>query len=625
MTTDLHLVLEQLEHKEIIRHLASPEPEYSFKHTLTQETAYRSLLKPQRRDLHRAVARAYEELYPDRLDEFAPLLAEHFAQAGEDAKTLLYAVRAGDAAARVYANAEAIAHYSQALAVATRTSRGAAQHGSGSATQGTLRDLYLKRGRVFELSGKYQQALENYQAMQALARERADERLELEGLMASTTLHSIPGPANNPLLARGLAAQALALAHELGMRAAEAKIYWNLMLLENWGGGDPQRAVEFGEKSLALVHELNLGEQLPFTLHDLAMAYMLANQRDRAEVSQKQAAELWRASGNMPMYAESLNRTVLLYVNAGEIDAAITCGLQAYGLTRSIENLIGEALAAVNLSHGYAAVGEFDKALQFGDDAIRCSEKSSLPSIAMRVQNQRAWIYGLLGKLAKGIEVAEEGLKRATRAVYGEDNYRLELSQSNFAATLVRLELLKGNLTKAQQVSRQALQVVRQDNFFTPLFDGNHIFLAKAELCLAAGDYDSAREAVDQFLTGQSPVPARAFLPSAYAVKGKVLLAEGNRIAAAEAWQIARAEAEAMNLRPMLWPVLVALAELHGQQERHSKAAELLDEARAVIQFIADHSPADLRASFLALPQVRRVMAGIGAPEKAGISNESRH
>src|SRR5262249_60877549 len=60
-----------------------PEAEYSFKHPLTQEIAYRSQLAERRAQVHAAIARATEELESGKLGERAALLAYHWEQAGE--------------------------------------------------------------------------------------------------------------------------------------------------------------------------------------------------------------------------------------------------------------------------------------------------------------------------------------------------------------------------------------------------------------------------------------------------------------------------------------------------------------------------------------------------------------
>lgn len=112
--------LAELEDAQLVRPVSNGEPIYLFKHGLTQEAAYESLLLKKRHEIHRLVAEAYEQLYPDRLDENAALLSRHYAEAGDDAKTFLYALRAGDAAAHVFAYSEAGAHYALALDALSR-------------------------------------------------------------------------------------------------------------------------------------------------------------------------------------------------------------------------------------------------------------------------------------------------------------------------------------------------------------------------------------------------------------------------------------------------------------------------------------------------------------------------
>jgi predicted ATPase len=73
--------LDQLENVQLVRRLPEEELAYLFKHALTQESAYESILLKKRREIHRFVAEAYEQLYAERLDEIAALLTQHFAQA----------------------------------------------------------------------------------------------------------------------------------------------------------------------------------------------------------------------------------------------------------------------------------------------------------------------------------------------------------------------------------------------------------------------------------------------------------------------------------------------------------------------------------------------------------------
>ena len=77
---NLDAQLTQLEQAEIVRRANEPDLAYLFKHAMTQETAYASLLNKARRDIHVQVAQAIEMQYADRLDEYAALLAQNLAE-----------------------------------------------------------------------------------------------------------------------------------------------------------------------------------------------------------------------------------------------------------------------------------------------------------------------------------------------------------------------------------------------------------------------------------------------------------------------------------------------------------------------------------------------------------------
>ncbi|HEX3244274.1 MAG TPA: adenylate/guanylate cyclase domain-containing protein, partial [Chloroflexota bacterium] len=108
--------LSHLERDDLIRERTrDPEVEYMFKHALTQEVAYESLLGERRKDLHCSVGEALEAVFADRLDEFLSIVAEHFLRGEAWEKAFDYFERAGDAATRLYAHAEARVHYGKAL------------------------------------------------------------------------------------------------------------------------------------------------------------------------------------------------------------------------------------------------------------------------------------------------------------------------------------------------------------------------------------------------------------------------------------------------------------------------------------------------------------------------------
>ncbi len=110
--------LSELQREDLVREKSrQPELEYMFKHSLTQEATYHSLLVERRKEFHLKVGEAIEVLFPERREEFLGLLAHHFEAAGAREKAAGYLVRAGDQARLAFANQEAIAFYRRALPI----------------------------------------------------------------------------------------------------------------------------------------------------------------------------------------------------------------------------------------------------------------------------------------------------------------------------------------------------------------------------------------------------------------------------------------------------------------------------------------------------------------------------
>ena len=149
--------LDELQAVELIREKQRlPELEYIFKHALAQEAVYESVLLQRRRELHARVGACIEVLFPDRLEGFYGLLAYHYARAEDWEKAQEYLFKAGDRAGQIAADAEALAHYEQAL-----TAYGRAFGDRWEPVQRA--SLERKMGEALFRRGEYVQALEYLQ------------------------------------------------------------------------------------------------------------------------------------------------------------------------------------------------------------------------------------------------------------------------------------------------------------------------------------------------------------------------------------------------------------------------------------------------------------------------------
>ncbi len=177
---------------------------YRFRHVLFQKYLYNSLDEIERAYLHEEVGTVLENLYGEHADEIAVHLARHFRDAGIAEKAVDYMIKTAKQARQVYANAEAIAHYQQALALIKQASwpktkpeqrqeltaqilegLGDAQAPTGrheearasyqeALTQVPQHDLiwqsrlYRKTGKTFEVQRRFDEALQTYKLAESV-------------------------------------------------------------------------------------------------------------------------------------------------------------------------------------------------------------------------------------------------------------------------------------------------------------------------------------------------------------------------------------------------------------------------------------------------------------------------
>ncbi len=249
-----------------------PELEYGFKHGVIQDVAYQTLLLQRRRDLHGAIGRAIEELYADRLDEQASILAYHYARSEDHDRAIACALRAGDRAARLYANAEATTYYEQALAMAR--GRGATPGGHGAVIDATVRlaAVGVTRQDVLERDRL------NLEAAGALAEDLRDEPRLAQVLY---WLGRIAYVLWQPATAITYAQRSLDIAERLGDEALAAPPV-NLMGRIYWQKSEYRQASQLLARSAAQMRRLGNKTEESTAAGFAAFALGLMGEFDRA-------------------------------------------------------------------------------------------------------------------------------------------------------------------------------------------------------------------------------------------------------------------------------------------------------------------------------------------------------
>lgn len=141
---------------------------FRFRHSLFQQHLYNRLGEIEREVLHLQVGETLESLYGEHVDEIAPQLALHFAEARDAERAVNYSLRAGDKARSLYANEEAIGHYERALTFLR----------AQSDYERAARTL-MKLGLTYHNAFAFRRARQAYQESFAL-RQQANEALPRE-------------------------------------------------------------------------------------------------------------------------------------------------------------------------------------------------------------------------------------------------------------------------------------------------------------------------------------------------------------------------------------------------------------------------------------------------------------
>lgn len=170
--------LHQLQYRELIRPSSNNkiDLEYIFKHAVTQDVAYNSLLVARRKELHGVTAESIESLFPNNVDELAATLAYHYQHADQPEKAVQYLQQAAKRAMAIYANQEAITFYREALQQVTLL-----QKENSEQWQSLSLQLQESLGTVLMVVGSYDESREVFRT--ALAQLSTEQRIDRARLM----------------------------------------------------------------------------------------------------------------------------------------------------------------------------------------------------------------------------------------------------------------------------------------------------------------------------------------------------------------------------------------------------------------------------------------------------------
>jgi class 3 adenylate cyclase/tetratricopeptide (TPR) repeat protein len=387
-----------------------PDREYTFKHALTHEVAYGSLLQERRRTLHAQIMDALEALVGNRLDEQVEQLAYHAFRGEIWDKALAYYQQAGTKAVAGSAHREAAVCFEQAL--------DAVQH---------LPDSCTMRAQAIDL------------------------RLDLRNALS---------PLNEQarILAHLRDAETLAAALNDHRRLGQIFTY---MASYCWMMGDHEGAVTYGQNALASATAPGDVRLQVMANYRLGLAYYFLGDYRRAMdcLRQNVAAlegDLRHARFGMAGLPSVHSRTFLVYCLAecGEFVEGMTHSEDAVRIAEAVDQPYSLVLASTALGQLHLCRGACRQAISLFERGLELCRVWNIPLLALSSTARLGYAHALSGQVSTALPLLEQAVEQAasTRGI-GYVPWFTWLSEAY---------LLAGRLAEARTCAERALERSRE-------------------------------------------------------------------------------------------------------------------------------------------------------------------
>jgi len=487
-----------------------PDLEYTFKHALTHEVTYGSLLQDRRKTLHAQIMAAIERLCADRLNEHVERLAHHALRGNLWAQTVRYGRQAGTRALDRSAAREALAHFDQA-----RAALGELPESRKRTEQ--LIDLCFEQRSAFFPLGEFERQGEVVDEARALAAALGDQRRLGRTLAYQANLYTLLGEHARGIDAADSACAIAEAVGDLGLRVlANYYLGWAL-----WYAGDPHRAADAFRTVIALVKGAPLGERfglagLPAVIARFHLAAALAELGEFTEAiaAGEEGLRIAQAAGHPFSEVLALYGLGYAHLRHGNFAAAARVLEPALALCRTTGIRLMLPFAAASLGSAYLRSGRATDAVPLLEEAVEAFTGMRILTFRSLSITFLAEAYLILGRIAEAREQAEQAVALAhAHQERGWESWGLKLLGDIYAHAPAEID--QSDAEQAGDAYRQALALASELGM-RPLAAHCHFGLGK--LYRQTSKQTQAREHLTTATTMYREMDMRFWLERAEAV-----------------------------------------------------------------------------------------------------------
>lgn len=368
---------------------------YIFKYSILREAAYNMQLITRLQTLHRLTAKAIEKHFSDKLAPRYIDLAYHYEHADVFDQTCEYLHKAADFARNNYQNQKALDYYERLL---------------GKLSQQTqfiqkVKTL-LKKGRVLELIGEWDQSIEAYQKALELAKKDRDALLlgQAHNRMGSVLLLK-----GEYLEGKRYLKAAEQLFKSIDDHAGIAEARGNLGNL-HFRQGNYKEAKKYFMDSIQLFQKHTTEAISPQTVANLGLTYMNQGAYDEGIKVQKKHLAIYKQHKDKRGMATILTFMGVVFLEKGDYDRALRSFQRGLDLNVELGNKQLTAIAIGNIGIVYERKGDFEKAMEHYERDLRICEElgdKQGTAIALGLIGQ---LLNIMGDFYQAIEYLQKDL-----------------------------------------------------------------------------------------------------------------------------------------------------------------------------------------------------------------------
>ena len=456
-----------LEHRDFAQ-IEKPPPNHSyiFKHNITQEVVYGTLLDAQRKELHLRVAKTLEAQHPEEAER----LAHHFYNSDLDddsvrTKALGYLDAAGQRAKRDYANETALSYFDRALGLDQRwqwlKDKVEVLHilGRRDEEKVTLDALEQAEGvSVFDsayLWGEYYEAIGEYESAEGAIRRAmvdGDERgvLRCQIQLADVALRQ--GDYNRAKEGYG---KSLELASKgLKLQKEKLEMLFGLGIVERSQGNYAKAKLHLGD-ALSLCRKLIDRQYEAKILTALSYVYFFQRIFKDAKSCQEQALDIQHSIGDRSGEGLSLMNLAMVVTGEGDHGMAESLSLQSLSIQKAINNRWNEAAVWNALGISYLMTGSWQSARESFEEGLSVCEQ-------IGAEVGRAHLMCNLAQVLRECHehrTARKLLKEVMLFAQSQDNKQMI---ADFYSEMALIDLYSQEFDSAIKHSEEALSYLRE-------------------------------------------------------------------------------------------------------------------------------------------------------------------